>query len=117
MQSDLVYPDHFSSSNDVSLARFLDNQNHKCKERNSFHSKWQQCKQRWQCAVQCNLPKQTLKGEQKKNCGLTWTVNSKYCMSVVPKLWYPKVFKVVHETLLFFYTKRIHFVFTHRVLL
>jgi len=38
-------------------------------------------------------------------------------MSVVPKLWYPKVFKVVHETLLFFYTKRIHFVFTHRVLL
>jgi len=66
MQSDLVYPDHFSSSNDVSLARFLDNQNHKCKERNFFHSKWQQCKQRWQCAVQCNLPKQTLKGEQKK---------------------------------------------------
>jgi len=39
------------------------------------------------------------------------------CKSVVPKLWYAKAFKVVRETLLFFYTKRIHFVFTYRLLL
>jgi len=36
---------------------------------------------------------------------------------VVPKLWYAKAFKVAHETILFFYTKSIHFVFTYHFLL
>jgi len=40
-----------------------------------------------------------------------------YGKAVVPKLWYAKAFKVVRETLLFFYTKRIHSVFTYLVLL
>jgi len=48
---------------------------------------------------------------------------TKFCSTVVPKLWYAnhqryaKAFKVVRETLLFFYTKTIHFVFTYRRLL
>jgi len=39
------------------------------------------------------------------------------CSPVVLTLWYAKAFKVVRETLLFFYTKRRHFVFPYRVLL
>jgi len=51
-QSDLVYPNHFVSSNNVSLARYWDNRNQNYIERNSFQSKCQQCKQRWWCTVQ-----------------------------------------------------------------
>jgi len=34
----------------------------------------------------------------------TWYLS----ITLVPKLWYTKAFKVVHETLLFFYTNRKH---------
>jgi len=40
-KSDLVYPDYFVSSNNVGLAKYLDNRNRKYKERNSFQSKGQ----------------------------------------------------------------------------
>jgi len=46
IRSDLVYPGCFVSSNNVGLARYPDNWNRKYKERNSFRSKCQQCKQR-----------------------------------------------------------------------
>jgi len=39
LQSDLVYLDYFISSNNVGLARYLDNRNRKHIERNSFQSK------------------------------------------------------------------------------
>jgi len=40
-QSDLVYPDYFVLSDNVSLARYPDNRNRKYRERNSFQSKCQ----------------------------------------------------------------------------
>jgi len=48
-------------------------------------------------------------------CGLATPLGTR--RAVVPKLWYAKAFKVVREILLFFYTKRRHFVFSYRVLL